>query len=225
MTDLIKLELDGTCKACNFVSMTTDNVQCFMCNDLFHGACPQIKDEERVCAKSTITAFNRVSTKSNFQFFCDPCITKLETNRAGSEANRLNILEGSMSSIKEEIREIKNLLKQGKPALKQTRSDNIWHNKEKLMSIKAAPDEPRLVVKNAQEADNITLEKAIVDNAIPVTKSYKNNSGGLVLVCDTADSRDKLKDIITSTSNNIQLESVTRKKPTITIVGLSKEYK
>ena len=122
---------------------------------------------------------------------------------------------------------IKNLLKKSaKPVGLQTKFDNnIWFNKDKLVSTKVAPAESILVVNKSQRLNNDSVEKAIVDNAIPVTKSYNNASGDLVIVCDTPDSRDKLKDIISSTTENIQMKSITRKKPSITIVGLSKKYK
>ena len=82
-----------------------------------------------------------------------------------------------------------------------------------------------LVINNSNGSNNDSVEKAIVDNAIPVTKCYNNNSGDLVIVCDTLDSRDKLKDIISSTTENIEMKAVAKKKPAITIVGLSKMYK
>ena len=79
-----------------------------------------------------------------------------------------------------------------------------------------------MLVVNQGNSDSV--EKAIVDNVIPVTKSFKNNSGDLVIVCDTQDSRDKLKNAIASTTENIEMKAVTGKKPSITIVGLSKKY-
>ena len=48
--------------------------------------------------------------------------------------------------------------------------------------------------------------------------------GVLILVCDTPDSRDKLKDAIASTTDTVQMKSALGKKPSITIVGLSRQY-
>ena len=57
-----------------------------------------------------------------------------------------------------------------------------------------------------------------------MTNSYKNNSGALVLECDTPDSREKLKRAIASTEETVQMKSVSDKKPSVTIVGLSRQY-
>lgn len=69
-----------------------------------------------------------------------------------------------------------------------------------------------------------SIEKAIVRNSIPVTKSYKNASNDLVLECDTQDTRKKLKTVVKSTSETLQLKMSMGKKPSITIVGLAQKY-
>ena len=130
------------------------------------------------------------------------------------------------------MEEIKNLLKrEPKPATNQGKNtnlsmsnvDNIWFNKARLETTKVAPAEPMLVVNNAQ-AVNESVEKAIVENSISVTKSFKNNSGNLVVVCDDQDSRDKLQNILATTTENVEMKSVNKKKPSVTIVGFSREY-
>ena len=140
----------------------------------------------------------------------------------------MNNVEDNIATIKSEVAEIKTLLKQGgKQATKQGNSntiDNIWSNKDRLESTKVAPTESIRVINNTQDLNNESVEKAIVDNSIPGTKGFKNNAGDLFLVCDTPDSHDKLKDIIAYITENIQVKSVTRKKPSITIVGLSQKY-
>ena len=86
-----------------------------------------------------------------------------------------------------------------------------------------APAEPMLVLNNSEGVVE-TVEKAIVENSIPVTKSSKNNSGNLVVVCDSHDSCEKLQNIISSKDENVEMRSTTKKKPSITIVGFSKQF-
>ena len=232
MGDRYKLDTNGTCQTCNVVAEAVENIQCFMCKGVFHCACPGMSDDDKVGTKSLFTAFNRPSTQKNFKFFCNCCLTKFEIDMVNTSTNRLNTMEGNITTIKSELEEIKNLLKENsKPATKQGKSnlnniptlDNIWFNKARLESTKVAPAEPMLVLNNSQEV-NVSVEKAIVENSIPVTKSFKNNSGNLVVVCDSEDSRDKLQSIIASTTENVEMRSVTKKKPSVAIVGLSKKY-
>ena len=216
MGDKFKLDSNGTCQSCNVVAVAAENLQCFMCKTIYHCACPEMGEDDKVGTKLLINSYNWSSTKGNFKFFCDSCVTKLEIDTLNSETNRLNNVEDNITTIKSELAEIKTLLKQGgKQATKQGNSntiDNIWFNKDRLESTKVAPAEPMLVINNTQDLNNESVEKAIVDNSIPVTKSFKNNAGDLFLVCDTPDSCDKLKDIIASITENIQVKSVTRKK-------------
>ena len=232
MADQFKLKTGGTCGACNVVAVAVDNLECYLCKGMFHVNCPKVADADRVGTKSLITQFNRPSTQKNFKFFCDCCLTKFEIDMADNDNRRLHTVEDNITSIKSELEDIKKLLKENaalKPAAKkdETRSastvDNIWFNKERLESTKVAPAEPMLVLDNSEEI-NKSVEKAIMDNSIPVVKSYENNSGELVVVCDTEESRDKLQRIIASTDQNVGMKSYTKKKPSITIVGLSQKY-
>ena len=68
------------------------------------------------------------------------------------------------------------------------------------------------------------MEKAIVENGIPVTNSYTNNSGKLVVVGEHLEYRNELQRIIASSNENVDMKPVTKKKPSITIVGLSRDY-
>ena len=230
MGDQCKLDKSGKCPSCETVAVTAENLQCFMCKDIFHCACSNANEDEKVGTKSLISSFNRPSTKKNLKFFCNTCLTNFETDLANSESKRLNTVESNITSIKSELEEIKNLLKQEvKPATKEGKNnsiiptvDNIWFNKARLETTKVSPAESLLVVNNAQ-AVNESVEKAIVENSISVTKSYKNNLGNLVVVCDNLDSRDKLQGILAS-KENVEMKSVTKKKPSVTIVGLSKKY-
>ena len=63
-----------------------------------------------------------------------------------------------------------------------------------------------------------------MDNNIPVSKSYKSKSGDLFVVYNTKDTRDELKDIVFSANNDIEMDVPTEKRPSISIVGLAKEY-
>ena len=231
MGEQYKLDQQGSCTSCNTVSITAENLQCFMCKCVFHGVCPGMSADDKPGTKSLVELHNRPSTKKNFKFFCDNCLTDFEVSLANSETNRLSKVEGNISTIKQELEEIKNLLKakpkttesQGKSNSQNSVTDNIWFNKAKLESTKVPPAEPMLVM-NASVEVNETVEKAIVENGISVTKSYKNNSGELVVVCDNNNSRDKLQNIIATKDENIVMKQITKKKPSVTIVGLSKKY-
>ena len=232
MGDQYKCDSSGTCNSCKEVVTAEENLECFFCKSVFHGSCTNMALEEKPGTKSLVTHFNRASTQKNFKFFCNTCLTKFEIDLANNDTRRLNKVEDNICDIKSELEEIKKLLKENAKSsipVKQNKNegalnvDNIWFDKARLESTKVAPAQPMLILNN-EEVINNSVEKAIVDNGIPVTKSYKNNSGKLVVVCEDLESRDKLQRIIASSNENVEMKSFTKKKPSVTIVGLSRNY-
>ena len=65
-----------------------------------------------------------------------------------------------------------------------------------------------------------SIENVIYENKIPVTKTYTNSSGDVVMVCDSIESRDRLKDL--TKTDDFELKSVAGKKNHISIVGFNK---
>ena len=231
MGDQFKCDNAGTCNSCKEVVTADENLECFFCKSVFHGSCNNMAQEEKPGTKSLVTHFNRASTQKNFKFFCNTCLTKFEIDLASSDTARLNKVEDNIGNIKSELEEIKKLLRENvKPLAAKgskddgiSRVDNIWFDKARLESTKIPPAQPMLLLDN-DEAINKTVEMAIIENGIPVTKSYTNNSGKRVVVCENQESRDELQRIIASSNENAEMKSVTRKKPSITIVGLSRNY-
>ena len=68
------------------------------------------------------------------------------------------------------------------------------------------------------------VEKTVIENGIILNNSFKNNRGDNILVCDSLQSRDRLKQLISETDEEIQVKTPSEKKATISIVGLSRNY-
>ena len=228
MCDQVKLDNQGKCPACDIVTAAKENTTCVRCKKVFHSACSLSEDDSKPATKSMIAAFNAPSTKTNFKFFCDYCATGYEFDEACSEERRLSTVEDNVSSIKKELEEIKNLLKNHSTTPKAvtvaSTKPNIWFDKERLAATKVAPAKPLLVVSNVEGSNIGSIEKVIVEKGLPVTKSYKNNTGELVLECDNNETREMLKAEVESTSEAVQLKMMTGKKASVTIVGLTQPY-
>ena len=113
------------------------------------------------------------------------------------------------------------------PVTPKPNSQTIWDDQEKLAKIKSPP--PVLVIKKVQDneinkGNERQVEQAIMANNIPVTKSYKNKIGDLVLVCGKKDTRDQLKTAVESLDAEIKNYTPIESRHNITIVGLPKEY-
>ena len=230
MTASVKLDPDGKCILCKKTSSINEHVQCIICKDNFHAVCPSVSSEDKLATKTTVQNFLLSSTKKNFAFLCDICLTKMEINTTGTDTQRINSLESKMKQLllKKDVPERpgNNVTEVNSHSSKQ---NSIWYNKERLETVKAPPAPSVLVVgkTNEQENDQKNLEvveKVIMENNIGLKKSYKNKSGELVLVCESKETRDNLSNIVESIDKRIPTKSPNGKRPTIAIVGLYKEY-
>ena len=234
MGDQFKLDDSGKCRTCSKLATPGENIQCFSCNGIFHIICPGATADDKVATRTTIGHILSPSTKPNFVFYCDKCLTEIEIERADTEKRRVEILENKMNMIDTQLAEIKELLNEKSNAAKQEVShvthDSIWFDKERLAKVKAPEPKAVLVInkcENSQEnSENLEIvEKAVMENEIQLSETYENNAGDLVLVCSNQESRDKLKNVVHEANQGITMNSPKAKLKPVTIVGLPKAYK
>ena len=239
MADQFKIDGDGKCSACNSLSVRGEHVQCFACKDYFHAVCSSVNADTRVGTKTMVSLFLGTSTKRNFVFYCDKCLTELEIKSAESESARVDTLEKKMNNIDKQLEEIMKVLKdktkdkqveQVRAKNKEMKVDSIWDNKERLANVRAPEPKAVLVINKSDDTNkNIEnheiIEKAVMDNDISLSKSYENETGDLVLVCESQEARDKLKTAVEIAKQDITMSSPKTKFIPINIVGLTKSRK
>ena len=234
MGDQFKLDDDGNCPSCNNLSGPGELIKCYTCRKNFHVICPSAGNDDKVATKTTISGFCLPSAKKNLVFYCDRCLTELEIRKANSDENRIDVMESKMSNIENQLLEISSMLKgkaKSETAIRKPNllpEDNIWSDKERLKVLKAPEPKAALVIssidpsKNAEAQD--IVEKVVVDNSISLAESRKNNNGDLVLVCQSTEARDQLRNLVESENKNIPMSSPKTKHMSITLVGLGKLY-
>ena len=223
MGDKFKLDADGLCRCCSKNVVAGETVQCSKCQNYYHGLCTDASEGEAIANKSFMTVYVRPSTKNNFKFFCDLCSTKMENEMVQNDTIRLNTMEENMRNVTSELQEIKKLFTTHvqttatNQQMVNTKKDNIWFNEERLTTAVVSQKESLLVEENENNVGFADVEKMIVEKKIPVTNSYKNNKGGLVLEFDNLNTRNQLEESLRN--KNIETKKFTKKKRSITIVG------
>ena len=238
MSASIKLDDKGNCTLCNKVSGPNEHVECFICKHYFHAVCSRTGSEDKVATKTTVANFLLGSTKKNFMFLCDICLTNFERNNADTDSHRINTLENKLNSMDSQLGEIKKLLSSKETMATSNYNDqpkhnqklnNIWFDSDKLERVKA-PSPPSVLVlgktndANMDKEHQETVQKAIMENNINLQDTYTNKEGELVLVCGSQESRDNLNTIVSNTNGAIPTKTPNGKRPTVTIVGLTKQY-
>ena len=233
MSVLFKVGDDSACPSCKMTPSQGECVQCFTCKSMFHTICEKTNNDTKLGTNTLVKLFLSASTKGNFKFFCDICLTNLERNMVESQTDKINSLESKFVNMEDTLEEIKKLLTSKRETSvstqKNTPASSIWFNKEKLETIKVPPPTSVLVLKKVDNEEKRVenqnaIETAIMDNNITVVESYQNKAGDLTIVCESADTRDELRRIVTLGNEEIVVNTPREIRHSITIVGLPKEY-
>ena len=237
MAEKFRLDNHGNCSTCGKLSIESEHVKCFSCDNLFHVVCSSSSPEEKVATKTAVESFLKGSTKKNFQFFCDGCLTSLEVNKADVNSQRINLLETKMDTIDSRLEEICAMLKSKPAKLSEApvkprappEVKNMWNDTERLSSAKAPPSAAVLVVpktldQRVQVENKWIVEKTVVENQIPLKETFTNRTGDLVLVCESTEQRDELKNLVHNAKQDISMTTPKAKEHSITIVGMCREY-
>lgn len=234
MGDKFKLNEDGNCPACKKLSLKGQHISCYTCKGLFHVICDLAVGDEKVAPQTTIKNILQPSTKNNFIFLCDNCLTEMEISNTETEASRVSTLEKKMVGVDKKLSEIMTLLSaqvatKSKPEGNVLPKENIWTDKERLATVKAPEPKAVLVISSSsdpnkdQEAQNL-IERVVMENEIPLKESHKNKEGDLVLICESKSSRDELRDLVREADVQLEVNTPSSKLIPITLVGLSKHY-
>jgi hypothetical protein len=231
MSATVKIGDESVCPGCETTPIQEHIVQCYICKLHYHAVC-EGANEVKLGSATMVKTFSANSTKSNFQFFCDVCLTQFEKNLVITEDQKITGLVKKVNTMENKLDEITKLLKANPRQKAELKPgvQSIWQDKEKLATVKAPPEAAVLVLKSSQTAEQNKeirdiVQQTVVQNKIPVTQSYTNKiSGDTVMFCETVDDRDKLKNLVSHTDNEIIMNTPAAKRPSITIVGLKSEY-
>ena len=220
---------------CNQASIEEEHVKCYGCSNLFHAICAGASPDLKVANKTTVNFFLLPSTKKNFVFYCDTCLTKNEIQQTETNKDRIDNLEGKMSTIDKQLEDIKKLLlSQGSVKADSSKGvdlpkDNLWANKERLATVKAPEPKAKLIISKDGDSERNAethrmIERVLVENDIPLAESRQSKDGDLILTCETKAARDELQNLVQTANQHIAMSAPKTKHQSITIVGLPNDY-
>ena len=234
MAEAFKIDQNSVCPSCMKTPTQTECVQCFICKSAFHGICESTDNDTKLGTNTLIKTFLAPSTKNNFKFFCDKCMTEFERNLVETQAEKISNLEKNFLGLESKLEEITKLLKvkgSGTGPGKETKP--VSHRWSDVVmaggTVKAPTATSVLVVKKAEDEEKRRenknmVETAIMQSDISVVESYQNKSGDLMVVCESENIRNQLKDIVISADDEVVVSAPRGIRHSITIVGLDKEY-
>ena len=208
---------------------TKEMVSCRSCKQSFH-AWNCTGSDPLFGTKSLITNFLGKSTKSNFMFLCDECLTVFEEREADVESQRISRVEKRLTNVENRIlSEIKSLSCKvtGPPPVTPAPIDSLWADKSRVETLKVKAS---FMVRPDNEGKPTVSPSKIGDLAnklsIPVQSTSTDSKGRTWVTTKDQESCDKLKSNLSqgeSPVDSSKIVNVFNKTPTVAIVGLKEE--
>ena len=226
------LGLSGQCTSCENDAPQSEAITCYSCKSVFHAICPSAPTkQDYVCNPSFLKSFNSNSTKENFKWYCDRCLTNLESATCTSmETQFLNLVQ-QVTALTNEVRELKQSVQGTHQNEEQTAFPAVshggpWSSQKNVQNLRAS-----LVIKqvtkenvaNTTPVDMESIKKLVVKNSIPVSKVGVSANGNTFIHCPSTAARDKLQPLLESDLPNKTVVSLQEKLPSVSIVGITEE--
>ena len=109
MAATVKIGAGSICPGCDSTPPQEQCVKCFICHLHYHAVCDGAVDAQ-LGSKTLVKTFVAASTKSNFKFFCDVCLTTFEQNLVATEDQKISGLVDKVNSMEGKLNEITKLL-------------------------------------------------------------------------------------------------------------------
>ena len=113
MSSPYQLQNDGKYQTCSTQVDDNDIIKCFRCKSGFHVICRGSSD---ICNKSLMALCNQKSTKRNFVWYCDACLTQLEASGTDdhlSQFQKMDDLEKKIDLLTNKVSSITDMLTPG----------------------------------------------------------------------------------------------------------------
>ena len=101
---------NGTCTTCDGKVQSAAVITCKLCNTHFHAVCPVSTKQNKICNETLLKNYNQNSTRDNFMWYCNSCLTMNEHNTRCSLNDKLSaillkfdVLTTSLNTVKDEV--------------------------------------------------------------------------------------------------------------------------
>ena len=219
------VKADGTCSHCN---KKADGaiMSCFACEESWH-VVDCATGTEDLATKTFLDrqwkVWKLAGTYRSVCFVCPCCRDSTNLQRDIVSSNRMSVMEDRVSSVQDDIAEIKNLLTSGQVNTGNPLppTDAVSYA-EKLKSSDAV-----IIIKKNETApavDRNTIKDAAVDSRVGVSSVYNNRQGHTVLVCENEAGKTRLAANLREKVKDHDIVTPAQRTPTIRITSMEENH-
>ena len=182
---------NGSCISCERKVQSTSVIKCTSCCDMFHAVCPSSNKQNKICNETMLRNFNQNSTRDNFKWYCNVCLTLYEQDKFCGIAEKLNAILLKFDMLSDAFRGIKD------EVANNTKSINaLTHERNHVVDIHAdkavnSSSNGRLQqnVWNMQSQQQLPIEnpallKSRDENKDQRSRKRKREKNSLIMKCN-----------------------------------------
>ena len=236
---MFKLDRQGKCYTCLNKAKDTDVITCEICEFHFHAVCDSDdgKGPNKIAVVSHLKLFKQSSTKKNFSWKCDQCLTISEQNQAATVKEAISQFMVQFADFKNTLPDkIKQIVKSEMENVTTSQTEEFNKFTENINTQPTAPsyadkvrdtppDTKKAILvkadKDGRPVDKKKVSKIIRDNGVQVNKVVVSSTGDTFINLPDDKSRDKLQPLLQSEDNNVVM--LKSKLPSISIMGVTED--
>lgn len=233
---MFKISKDSVCSTCKLKASDKESLKCRICESLYHVVCSHITKDNKdiaICNKSLLGLFSLPSTKLNFSWSCDSCLTQVETDQVATLSQKITALSNSQENdtskltaqivsltdsvkfLTEKFNELSLPSKSDEASI----TDSVWNNTARMHKVKSA-----IVVKADQQGNKVSakeVRKIVTEKGIPVNSVIESDTGELFVNLPDEESRDRVSQLLEESHASNPIVKLQSKLPSISIMGLT----
>ena len=230
------MEPDGKCTSCAQPALNSETITCCSCFGKFHAICSSTGKQQGICNQSFLKLFLTSTTKSNFKWFCDTCLTEFEAKKVTTLEEKFTVLADQLTSLSREFQDVKQAIStndkstddnSSKCCGKTTCGHGVsqptpWGDENRVQKMKSS-----LVIKHKTgdsekvPTDLNKLRDIAVANNIPVSNVGVSKNGNTFIHCPSVEDRNKLQPLLSEQLITKDVVSLKEKQPHITILDIT----
>ena len=232
------LILSGVCSTCSTTPKPEHQLKCCICQNMFHANKTCTK---QFCTDTFVVNFTAKSTKNNFSFSCDFCLTEREALMSDKYIASVIALQGRLNQLQslftDEFNSIRASLtaNQSMPASAEKKLPRSQDRVKTYSQSSPAPQVATIKISApARSTESVPPEKEenlglsfaqvtaiAIDQSISIDGSRQVANGSLYVDVVGKDSIDKFKQEAKKQAPNSKVEEVSSKCPTVMCVGMA----
>ena len=213
---------NGSCATCENKVQASSIIECDSCAAKFHAVCSSTTKQNKICNETLLKNFSQNSTKDNFKWYCNVCLTLYEHDKNSGIQNKLNTMLLKFEMLTNVIRDLQNEVEcitdiqqcnhvepvaaAPNPLVSDgngyTHQKNAWntHNFSRSSDQSRERQQPRDV--NKSNHNNVMKRKKAKQPSLIVKCSEEGNCPDLTQIRDVAISNGIQVSSVNITSNN-----------------------